>query len=66
MPVTPVTEGHNVTFLQASTDAPLAFRQQSGDLWIVNRFRLYSDLRRDNAAGSSKRITLRWSSLPLG
>ena len=56
-PVTPVTEGHNVTFLQAGTDAPLAFRQRSGGLWIVNRFRLYADLSDVTcAAGSSKRI----------
>ena len=59
MPVTPVTEGHNVTFLQASTDAPLAFRQQSGDLWIVNRFRLYSDLRRDKRRGIEQADHLR-------
>ena len=56
---TPVTEGHNVTFLQASTDAPLAFRQQSGGLWIVNRFRLYTDLRRDKRRGIEQADHLR-------
>ena len=48
---TPVIEGHNVEFLQAGTDAPLAFRQQSGHLWIANPFRLYADLRRDKRRG---------------
>ncbi len=58
-PVTPVTEGHNVTFLQAGTDAPLAFRQRSGGLWIVNRFRLYADLRRDMRRGVEQADHLR-------
>ncbi|MYA84383.1 MAG: hypothetical protein F4Y12_02245 [Acidimicrobiaceae bacterium] len=49
--LTPVTEGHNVTVLQARTDAPLAFRQQFGGLFIVNRFRLYADLQRDKRRG---------------
>jgi len=58
-PVTPVTEGHNVTFLQALSDAPLAFRQQSGSLWTVNRFRLYADLRRDKRRGIEQADHLR-------
>ena len=58
-PTTQVTEGHNVTFLQAGTDAPLAFRQQSGGLWIVNRFRLYADLRRDKRRGVEQADHLR-------
>ena len=57
--VTPVTEGHNVTFLQAATDAPLAFRRQSGGLWIVNQFRLYADLRRDRRRGVEQADYLR-------
>ena len=57
--VTPVTEGHNVALLQASTDAPLAFRQQSGGLWIVNRFRLYADLRGDKRRGVEQADHLR-------
>ena len=56
---TPVTEGHNVTFLQASTDAPLAFRHQSGGLWIANQFRLYADLRRDKRRGVEQADHLR-------
>ena len=58
-PTTQVTEGHNVTFLQAGTDAPLAFGQQSGGLWIVNRFRLYADLRRDKRRGVEQADHLR-------
>lgn len=58
-PLTPVTEGHNVTVLQASTDAPLAFRQQSGDLFVVNRFRLYADLQRDKRRGVEQADHLR-------
>ena len=58
-PLTPVTEGHNVTVLQANTDAPLAFRQQVGDLFIANRFRLYADLRRDQRRGIEQADHLR-------
>ena len=58
-PATPVTEGHNVTFLQAGADTPLAFRQQSGGLWIVNRFRLYADLQRDKRRGVEQANYLR-------
>ena len=58
-PATPVTEGHNVMFLQAGTDTPLAFRQQSEGLWIVNRFRLYADLRRDKRRGIEQANYLR-------
>ncbi len=56
---TPVSEGHNITFLQAATDAPLAFRQQSGGLWIVNKFRLYADLQRDKRRGVEQADYLR-------
>ena len=56
---TPVTEGHNVMFLQAGSDAPLAFRQQCGSLWTVNRFRLYADLRRDKRRGVEQAEHLR-------
>ena len=57
--VTPVSEGQNITFLQAATDAPLAFRQQSGGLWIANKFRLYADLRRDTRRGIEQADYLR-------
>ena len=58
-PTTQVTEGHNVTLLQAGTDAPLAFRQQFGGFWIVNQFRLYADLRRDERRGVEQADHLR-------
>jgi len=56
---TPVAEGQNVVFLQAKDDAPLAFREQANDLWVVNRFRLYIDLRRDPRRGSEQADHLR-------
>lgn len=46
-----VTEGHNVVFLQAKDDAPLAFREKVENLWLANRFRIYADLRRDPRRG---------------
>lgn len=47
----PVTDGHNVVFLQAKDDAPLAFREKVENLWLANRFRIYADLRRDPRRG---------------
>jgi hypothetical protein len=47
----PVTDGQNCIFLQANDDAPLAFRELVGDIWVVNRFRLYADLRADPRRG---------------
>jgi hypothetical protein len=55
----PVAEGQNVVFLQAKNDAPLAFREQTDDLWVVNRFRLYVDLRRDPRRGREQADHLR-------
>ena len=55
----PVTEGPNVVFLQAKNDAPLAFRERLKDLWVVNRFRLYADLRRDPRRGREQAEHLR-------
>jgi len=49
--VDPVGEGHNVVFLQAKDDTPLAFREKAEDLWLANRFRIYADLRRDPRRG---------------
>ncbi|MBI4728734.1 MAG: hypothetical protein HY775_04435 [Acidobacteria bacterium] len=46
-----VPDGHNVVFLQAKDDTPLAFRERAKRLWIVNRFRLYADLRGDPRRG---------------
>ena len=57
--VTPVAEGHNVSLMQAANDAPLAFREQIGDVWAVNKFRLYADLRRDKRRGVEQADYLR-------
>jgi hypothetical protein len=54
-----VTEGENVVFLQAKDDTPLAFRDRARGLWIVNRFRLYSDLRHDPRRGREQADHLR-------
>lgn len=55
----PVAEGHNIIFLQAKDDTPLAFRETADDLWLVNRFRLYADLRRDPRRGREQADHLR-------
>lgn len=54
-----VTDGHNVVFLQAKDDAPLAFREKRDGLWLANRFRLYADLRRDPRRGREQADNLR-------
>lgn len=54
-----VTEGHNVLFLQAKDDTPLAFREQADDLWVANRFRIYCDLRHDPRRGREQADHLR-------
>jgi hypothetical protein len=55
----PVTDGQNVVFLQARDDTPLAFRAHTKKLWVVNRFRLYADLRRDPRRGREQADHLR-------
>lgn len=55
----PVADGHNVVFLQARDDSPLAFRERTKDLWVTNRFRLYADLRRDPRRGREQADHLR-------
>jgi hypothetical protein len=55
----PVTEGHNVVFLQAKDDTPLVFRQPVHELWVANHFRLYADLRRDPRRGQEQANHLR-------
>lgn len=55
----PVTDGANVVLLQAKDDSPMAFREQSGDTWIANRFRLYLDLRGDPRRGKEQAAHLR-------
>jgi len=54
-----VTEGQNVLFLQAKDDGPLAFREEPNGVWLVNRFRLYADLRRDPRRGREQADHLR-------
>lgn len=55
----PVATGHNVVFLQTKYDTPLAFREKVKELWVTNRFRLYSDLRRDPRRGREQADHLR-------
>ncbi len=55
----PVTEGQNVTFLQSRHDAPLAFRELTNNLCLVNKFRLYVDLRSDPRRGTEQADHLR-------
>lgn len=55
----PVAEGHNVAFLQAKDDTPLAFRERVRGLWVANRFRLYRDLLRDPRRGREQADHLR-------
>ncbi|MCX6364894.1 MAG: hypothetical protein NTW58_12155 [Actinobacteria bacterium] len=54
-----VSDGQNVVFLQAKDDAPLAFRELADGLWVVNRIRLYGDLRRDPRRGREQADHLR-------
>lgn len=55
----PVSEGQNVVFLQEKDDLPLAFREQANGVWIANRFRLFTDLRRDPRRGREQADHLR-------
>jgi hypothetical protein len=55
----PVSEGHNVVFLQGKDDTPLAFREETNDVSVANRFRLYADLRRDPRRGREQADHLR-------
>lgn len=54
-----VTDGHNVVFLQARHDGPLAFREKRDGLWLANHFRIYTDLRRDPRRGREQADNLR-------
>lgn len=55
----PVTSGANVVFLQAKGDTPLVLREKTKELWLVNRFQLYTDLRRDPRRGREQADHLR-------
>jgi len=54
-----VHEGHNILFRQAAGDGPLAFRQRVEDVWTVNSFRLFYDLRQDPRRGREQADRLR-------
>jgi hypothetical protein len=47
----PVATGHNLVLQQVEGDGPLGFRQRTDDMWRVNDFRLYYDLRNDPRRG---------------
>lgn len=51
--------GHNLAFVQANGDEPLAFRRQVEGIWSVNAFRLFYDLRNDPRRGHEQAETLR-------
>jgi hypothetical protein len=51
--------GHNLAFVQANGDEPLAFRREVDGIWTVNPFRLFYDLRNDPRRGHEQAETLR-------
>jgi len=56
----PAADGHNVVFQTADNDAGLVFRrQQDGELWVANLFRLYADLLDDPRRGREQADNLR-------
>jgi hypothetical protein len=54
-----VESGHNLAFVQAGADEPLAFRRRDDDAWIVNPFRLFFDLRGDRRRGREQADSIR-------
>lgn len=54
-----VQEGHNVVLRQTTGDAPLAFRKKVDDVWTVDPFRLFYDLRQDPRRGREQADRLR-------
>jgi hypothetical protein len=54
-----VKDGHNILLRQATGDAPLVFRQKVEDVWTVNPFRLFYDLRQDPRRGREQADRLR-------
>jgi hypothetical protein len=51
--------GHNLAFVQANGDEPLAFRGKVEGTWIVNPLRLFYDLRNDPRRGREQADALR-------
>jgi hypothetical protein len=54
-----VDSGANLVLVQGNGDEPLAFRRQEEGMWIVNPFRLFSDLRRNPRRGREQAESLR-------
>jgi hypothetical protein len=54
-----VADGANIVFLQMKGDTPLVLREKTKKLWLVNRFQLYVDLRRDPRRGREQADHLR-------
>lgn len=55
----PVRDGENVVTLQQKGDTQLAFREEVSGTSVVNRFRLYVDLRNDPRRGREQADHLR-------
>lgn len=51
--------GHNLAFVQANGDEPLAFRRKVDGIWTVNPFRLFYDLRNDPRRGREQAEAVR-------
>jgi hypothetical protein len=54
-----VDTGANLVLTQTPGNIPLAFRQEQGQVWMVNPMRLYYDLRRDPRRGREQAERLR-------
>lgn len=54
-----VETGHNLVFAQTNGDEPLAFCREVDEIWTVNPFRLFYDLRNDPRRGREQAETLR-------
>jgi hypothetical protein len=54
-----VDAGQNIVLLQAKHDHPLAFRKNVDNVWVANRFRVYTDLLSDPRRGAEQAKHLR-------
>lgn len=54
-----VREGPNIVLRQSPGDAPLAYSKKMNDIWVVDRFRLYYDLRHNPQRGREQADRLR-------
>lgn len=55
----PVTSGQNIVMLRAQDDSPMMFSEKVAGVEVVNRFRLYFDLRSDPKRGVEQANHLR-------